>query len=164
MTTSLLPLEARETFLAHYPPPKRGTIANWFLAPIRERKTDDPQVVVACVLSELYRRLENAWASEEALTDASAAVEIIQEHRDEALAFAQYYIEYEALPEAEREALKQAQREEGRNAWMAAQPPTVKQLSYLRSMGYAGVQPTSMLEASEHIDRLLAARGRLVRR
>lgn len=157
-----LPTAARDTFLAHFPQNKRGTIANWFLRPIREH-ADDPQIVVSCVLADLYRRLENAWASEKALADASAAIEIIQEHRAEALAFAAYYVAYERLPDAERAASKEHERQGHKDAWMTGQPPSDRQLTYLRSLGYAGT-PASMREASEAIDRLLATRGKAARR
>jgi hypothetical protein len=159
--TPTLDTEARDTFAAHFPPNKRGTIANLFLHLIRAGVTD-PRQVVTDVLGELYRRLENAapWATEQYLDDASAVATIIQEHRDEAVAFAKYYVDYEALPDVERQAMKTQRSEEHRAVWMAGQPPTAKQLGYLQKLGYAGPAPTSKQDASAQIDRLLAMRGK----
>lgn len=154
--------EARETFLAHFPTSRRSTVANWFLDPVRRLHTNDPKCIVESVLDMLYRRLENdaPWATETYLADASAAIEIIQAHRDQALAFARYYIAYEAIPRAEREQRKAQRQQEYQAAWMDAQPPTAKQLSYLRNLGHVGSPPTSKLEASQAINQLLAARGK----
>jgi hypothetical protein len=151
---------ARDAFLSHFPANKKGTIANLFLSPIR-RRVIVPGLVVEAVVHELYQRLENPapWASEAYLDDAAHASQVIQDHRLEAIAFAQYYIEYEQLPYTERQALKAQRGDEHRAAWMAAQPPTEKQLGYLRKLGYAGPAPASKADASAEIDRLLARRA-----
>lgn len=151
---------ARDAFLQFFPQNKKGTIANLFLSPIRHRVIV-PELVVTAVVHELYARLENPapWASEVYLDDAAHAAQVIHDHRPEALAFAQYYIEYEQLPYTERQALKAERGDEHRAAWMAAQPPTEKQLGYLRKLGHAGPAPASKAEASAQIDRLLARRA-----
>lgn len=56
------------------------------------------------------------------------------------------------------EALLRALQERDREEAMAAKPPSERQLALLRSLGYEGKPPTSMLEASRAIDALLKER------
>jgi hypothetical protein len=159
-----LPTDARDTFLAHFPQNKRGTLANWFLEPIRERRATTPRAVLMSVLDMLRRRLSKDWVSEQSSSDATHTIAVCSAHEAEALAFAAYYLSYAQLPDDERNAIKQSQREEYKAVWMAEHPPTEKQLDYLRGLGYTGDTPTSRQAASEAIDRLVSARGKAVRR
>jgi hypothetical protein len=72
----------------------------------------------------------------------------------EARECARWYTHYERLSPEAKARLKEQRAEEGRRAWMSTQPPTDKQLAYLRSLGYAGEVP-DRLRASELIDRLV---------
>ena len=161
MTTNL-PTEARDTFLAHFPQTKRGTVANWFLEPIRERGTSEPYPVVCAVLEMLEHRLTRPWTSDEARVAIHEAMEIILDHDADALACASYYIAYSQLSDAARAALKEHVRAQHKDAWMAENPPSEHQIRYLRSLGYAGT-PASMRDASDTIDRLLALKARVAR-
>lgn len=163
MTARPLPTEARDTFLAHFSETKRGTVANWFLLPIRDGHID-PQVAVAHVIGQLTRRRDAAWTSEHARAEADFTIATIQTFRAEALAFAAYYIAYERLPAAERAALKERERAQHRDAWMAGNAPSDRQIAYLRRLGYTGPAPTTMRAASDAIDQLLTARGTAVRK
>lgn len=53
-----------------------------------------------------------------------------------------------------------ADRQAGLWFWMATQPPTARQLRYLKKLGYRGVKPGTRLDAFEIIHMLLKARGR----
>jgi len=154
----------RETFLALFPTPKRGTIANWFLYPVRAQGAQTPRVVLAFVVTMLRDRIARARQYGYDLNGADAQLAIILAHEPEALGFAAWALAWEALPEAERETIKQGQRQEHKTAWMTEHPPSDRQIAYLRSLGYAGEPPATMAEASEAIDRMVSARGKAARR
>jgi len=156
--------EERETFLALFPTPKRGTIANWFLYPVRAQGATTPHAVLTCVVAMLCDRRDRAHRYGYDLNGADVMLDIITGHEREALGYAAWALAWEALPEDERDAIKQSQRQEHKDAWMADNPPSDRQIAYLRSLGYAGTPPATMHEASEAIDRLLSARGKAARR
>lgn len=148
--------EARDTFLAHFPENKRGTVANWLLQPIREFHADTPALVLTLTIGRINKMLADSWATEERRQELRHALSVIAQHRDEALACADYYLSYASLPEDERQKVKQRQRD----TYRAERPPTDRQLDYLRILGYIGTPPATLHEASEAIERLLAGRGR----
>lgn len=165
MSTPTLPFaEARETFLALFPAPKRGTIANWFLYPVRSQGATTPRAVLASVVAMLRDRIAREQRYGYDLNGADEQLAIILSHESEALDFAAYYLAYAQLPEAERESIKDAQRQQHKDAWMTEHPPSERQLAYLQSLGYAGTPPATMREASVAIDRLASARGKAVLR
>ena len=103
----------------------------------------------------MQRRLECASSPDtrQFLLDALAT---LRTYQDEALAYAQSVIDYEALPYAERQRIK------GRRALafvMQGKEPTLAQLSYLRSLGYQGPPPADRSEASRVIDALRQRKG-----
>jgi len=98
------------------------------------------------------------------LNAADEMLDIIVGHEVAALGFAAWALAWEALPEDERDTIKQAHRQEHKSAWMAENPPSERQLGYLRSLGYAGMPPATMAEASEAIDRLVSAQKKAARR
>ena len=55
----------------------------------------------------------------------------------------------------QREFNKQA----GIRAWMAIQPPSAKQIRYLKRMAHKGAKPASKLEAHDAIEAMKNARG-----
>lgn len=56
--------------------------------------------------------------------------------------------------------VREANRQAGIRSWMSQQPPTQKQLKFLKTLAHKGSRPTNRLDASEKIDTLLKARGR----
>lgn len=146
-----------------FPQRERGTIAQRFYDAVRGGVRDADAVVAwvhAWLRTDIARCRESSssdwpgWAerrAEQAERDEIWAEKLLM-HPAETRAFAQYVIEREQLPRAVREAEKQARSVEYARAYMAQQPPTDKQLAYLRKLGHRG-EVGSKAEASELIDR-----------
>jgi len=149
-------LAARAAFLAHFPGPKRGTIANWFLYPVRSEDASTAQAVLSCVTPMLHRRVAQDYNGDL----AALALTIIDQHPDEALSFAAWALAWEQLTPDERGTIKADRHMTHVQSWMAERPPSDKQISYLQSLGHQGAPPATMKDASEAIDRLLAWRRR----
>jgi len=66
--------------------------------------------------------------------------------------FAEFILRREGLPDEEKRRLKEAAGDRYRRDYMEKQPPTEKQLGYLRSLGYLHT-PTNRLEASDLIEK-----------
>ena len=154
-----LDVAARDNFLAYFEPKRRSYITNAFLHPVREGVRTAVQVLAAVeaeirVCQERPRR----WHFTDDQTRFDDAAAVIRAHRAEALAFAQYALDYELLPAAERARLKAAKGEPYKRAWLGAHPATEKQRAFLKALGHTG-DVTSMLEASELIERLRTGKG-----
>lgn len=97
--------------LDRIPQNQRGTLANWMLEPIRSGMLD-PELVIQHVEKHILRRLADAWRYRDTSWATEDAFKLgvirsaVQDHRDEALALAGYYVAYESLPRAEREKIK----------------------------------------------------------
>lgn len=155
-TAPPLDLEARDTFLAHFPESKRSAVANWLLGPIRELHADTPALILTLTIGRINKLLADSWATEERRQELRHALTMLGDHRDEALACADYYLAYAALPEEERQKVKQRQRD----SYRTERPATDRQLDYLRILGYSGAAPATVHEASATIGAMLAGRAR----
>lgn len=141
-------------FLLDYPKAGQGTITNWFCYAVRDgAKT--PREVLAQVEYTVRRKMP----VDERYSLSNGDLERLLEHLldPEAEDFAAFIIERESLPNDVRERLKAASGATYQQAYMAEQPPTEKQLSYLRSLGCQEV-PTTKLQASQFIDQCLRNR------
>jgi len=132
-------------FLELFEPIRRGLIGNQFYMAVRVG-AKVPETVVAFVKDDAYNRggYENTEQQQDILLDVIDSAD--------ALEFAQYVIEREALPYEEKAKLKEVEQEQYRKDWMAKQPPTKKQISYLEALG-CHIIPASKQEASELIER-----------
>lgn len=142
-----------KAFLDHFEDLKRSGVTNLFLSAVRSGAQTVPGVLIA-VDADLDRVLAIARQNRDArrlLIAAEIAAALI-DHVEDARAFAQHCLDWEALPPAERAALKDQRAAEGRRQWMATQPATEKQIAYLRSLGYAGAVE-SKAHASDLIER-----------
>lgn len=141
-------------FLTDYPPNGRGAITNWFCFAVRDgAKT--PREVLTQVEYKVRLRMPEYGDYSLSNDDLERLLEHLLD--PEAEDFAAFIIEREALPNDVRERLKAASGATYQQAYMAAQPPTEKQLSYLRSLGCQEV-PTTKLQASQFIDQCLKNR------
>lgn len=143
------------------PQKERGTLAQRFYDAVR-RGIGEPEAVVTDVHAQLRERLAAAvrWRHQYPHESSFAAVRqcdtwitLLREHPAETRAFAEYVLAREQLPRAEREAEKRGRAVVYQQQAMAAQPPTVKQLAYLRALGWQD-GAASKAEASALIDRL----------
>lgn len=141
-------------FLADYPRAGQGTITNWFCYAVRDgAKT--PSEVLSTVAYTVQRRI--GVNQNYSLSDADLLTLLEHLTDPEADEFAAFIIERESLPADERERLKAESGKTYQQAYMANEPPTEKQVSYLKYLKCATV-PTSKLEASQLIDEILKAK------
>ena len=141
-------------FLDSFPPARRSYVANTFLHAVRAGART-PEQVLAAVEAELravHIRAQR-WGGVDTIDRTKDIYAALNEHHDDALAFAAWAISWEALPPAERERQKQAKGEAHRRAWMEQQPATEKQVAYVRALGFTG-EVTSKAHASQLIDQL----------
>lgn len=140
---------ASRALLDRFAQPQRGTVANVFLNQVRANPhliaaTAVPSARASTVLilvdEELrgrYRRARAGGQYDE-LAKVGEWIALINRHPAEALAYAQWCLDYEALPREERERCKRDRGEQYRTAHMDRHAPTDKQVEYLRRMGYDG--------------------------
>ncbi len=146
--------------LARFPNARRSYVANTFLYAVRAGART-PAAVLAAVehtLRETYARSQR-WAFSDTTERTEEVSTVLNEHHDEALAFAAWAIDWEALSPGEKERQKAAKGAAHRQTYMEQQPPTDKQRSYLAALGYHG-EITSKAHASDLIDKI--RRGELV--
>lgn len=142
-------------FLDRVPPPQRGLVGNLFLAPVRAGLTDSAAIVRA-VREELLCKAAYAqrWQQHDSHAKMLALLQILKQYPGEASALAQWAMTWDATPLSEREQMTSQRRETHRRQWQAEQPPTEKQVAYLRRLGHHGAV-TNRLEASDLISQLL---------
>ena len=140
MSTANVTTAVSKAFLDRFDQPVKSTISNLFLRPVRAGAAHFPRAVLAEVLRELHGRRARAAAGgwRETLTLTDTILATITAHEQEAIAFGAWALEWEALPREERERQKRQKGEQYRTAHMGCQPPTEKQVGYLRRLGYAG--------------------------
>lgn len=139
-------LHDRLTFLAHFPHNQRATATNVLLSAVRAG-CSNPHQVVGYALESARRRYWN---------EACLTLVLLAELDPEALeAGARWALWWESLPREEKQRLKSERAGEAVERWMEGQPPTAKQVAYLRKLGHTGEEPANRLEASRLIDTLL---------
>ena len=147
-------IEDGRALLERFPGTRRSYVANTFLYSVRSGARTPAKVLadVEHELSETAKR-SRRWGFSETVERTEAVSSILNEWHDEALAFAQWAIDWEALPPAERERQKKAKGAVSRQAYMEQQPATDKQVAYIRALGYHG-PVTSKAHASSLIEQL----------
>jgi hypothetical protein len=140
-------LHDREAFLGHFSTEQKSAAANLILKAVRAG-CDNPHQVVGFVTAEAERRLALGWGD-------GLARAVLRLDREALLAGARWALWWESLPYAERQRLKQERSTPAIERYMAEQPPTEKQLSYLQALGYSGPAPANRLEASRLIDEVM---------
>ena len=144
-------------FLEQFEKSQRSTVANWYCYAFREGNTtlDDLINAVRKKCEVVVRRSIERPPYDQG--QALLADQLCNElETDESYNFAEFIIARENLPEAERQRLKALRADEQRITYMQAQPPTGKQIVYLKGLGHAeDHMPTSKAEASRLIDQYL---------
>ena len=151
--------EQPNTFLEQFPILQRGVVKNSFHHAVRAGERT-PEGIVRWVERWFLGKLERGARFRDGVAQekARAILDALAAYPEEALALAEEVLDYEALPEEERQRLKAARSEEHRLAWMEQQEPTPKQVAYCRALGYRGVIE-SRRHASQIIDKLRAVRA-----
>lgn len=147
--------QARIDFLSLIETRRRSVVTNAFLNQVRNGITD-PWKIVAGVCNDLREKINRAWSDETRERD-QRTYELITTHLIDAARFASWAAAYEAQPAEVRAESRRTAQEEHVSRWLSNQPPSEKQLSYIRSLGYKG-EVSSKLHASEIINSLKGGR------
>jgi hypothetical protein len=154
--------EAAKGFLDYWEPRRRSGVANWFHESVRAGASTAEEVLRRVDETARQRMISAVvWGSQSPEAKAAAALRdevrrLFREHRPEAMAYAESVIEWERLPQDERDRRKDERGAYYRIEWMRSKPPSEKQISYLRFLGYSGPTPQDCAEASELIEQALA--------
>lgn len=141
-------------FLARFPTTRRSYVANTFLFAVRHGATT-PDQVLARVRQSLHEA--KAWSWSDDIERIDLLLTTMDEHPDEAHAYAIWALAWERLTPAQKERHRAGKSETFRRAYMEQQPATARQIAYVRALGYAG-EVTSKAHATELIDRLRGER------
>lgn len=145
-------VKAKEDYLAQWPVSKRSLIMNQFLRVIREDGADAPDRLLRWLTTAVHKRLASPYITAE---DREVQQRLLDSLTTEnAWAMAQYCLQWESLTTDEKDAIRKPNIFEYANRAMAAQPPTDKQLKYLKALGCEEI-PKTKAEASEWIDALV---------
>jgi hypothetical protein len=145
-------------WLEQWPVARRSLISNLFHYAVRDGATT-PAVIVHAVQGAIARRLRYATLPHDAADETLRSVwQALQAAPQEAYAYAQSVLDWEALPRVERERQKQERGRHFQQHYMAQFPVTPQQQAFLQSLGHMGEPPANRAEASTLIDRLLSAR------
>lgn len=150
--------DPRGTFLALFPVPRRSQLTNVFLQAIWHGGHRKPTAVLDYVRREADQRLADAHAHQNLDEYEKWQSVLYALDTPEALLFAAWAIHHACLPEAERRREKASRKAGYLVAWMAGQPPSERQIAYLRALGHQGDPPSTKLEASALIERLKGGR------
>lgn len=145
------------TFLNRFDKDFTGAIGHLFCNEIRHLKAQGLNVTVLSVIDAVIDTLEDRLfrtpgMNEKAHNTYSNLLFALNVGDGEN--FVSHLIWREGLSHEEKTRLKNEAKTNGAKSFMASQPPTEKQIAYLRSLG-SNETPQSKLEASEMIDRLL---------
>ena len=140
--------------LDHLPQKERSLFTNIALDQVRGGIAATG-AIVAGMAAEYRRRAAAAvrYGNPFALEAARRGVAVIHDHPDAVLAFAAWAILWDELPPEERVKRKATQAKAHVVAWTRSQPPTVKQITYVRALGWTG-EIESRAHASLLIDAL----------
>ena len=144
--------EERQQFLNLIGITRRSAVTNIVLHQARQG-IEDPAAVVAGVVSTLEARIAAPWASDLSRGRDSLTLSIVEQHPIEATGFARWAISYAELSPEEVQQHKREAREQHVSAWLSNQPPTERQVAFLRGLGHTD-DVTSKLQASQLIAQL----------
>lgn len=137
-------------FLNLFPANRRGWVSNVFCLAVR-RGCSTPEKVVNVAISRVEHDLK-IYREPRHFELFNALVA----YRELALEFAKYIIYWENLPPDVKRQKKFARAEFYKGEYLSNQPPTEKQIKYLKSLGYDG-KVKSKWEAMKLIDEFRRA-------
>ena len=156
----------RAAFLDLFPERERSGAVKRLLDPIRAGVAATPAAVVAAAVADVRNKLTQAayWVnrggSDEAVAIHSRVLVALTDSPEKAEAAAAYYLDYEALPDAEKGRVKRQHTADAVKTVYGNQPATEAQKKYLREgFHYRGdVDALTKQQASELIERFKAER------
>jgi hypothetical protein len=161
MSAQLHPLQesSEREWLELFPGSRRSQVATWFHGGVRAGISHAPDLLTHVSMTA-KRMLGFPWwdsGDREHFLGVLSALE--PPYRECALRYAAHVVAYERLPLEERERIKDARTARFRQEWIEHQPPTDKQLAFLRSLGCSEI-PASRAETSRWIDARKGGAGR----
>jgi uncharacterized protein (DUF2336 family) len=143
------------SYLKQFAECDRSTVTGFFCASFREWAEGVPSI--EDLLRSVCGRVLRAYRED---NSRAGLLETVYHSlsRPDAEHFAQFIIRREQLPADVRSRLKAKQAAQFREEYMAKQPPTEKQLAYLRRLGCSRA-PADRLEAAQLIDELTRRRA-----
>lgn len=133
-------LETSDAFLRHFPPRRRGVVANHFLNPIRDYNHLSPEEVVHWVIR---KRPHETGA-------------VASDHYEEALNYAKNRLAWERLTKAEKLHVRGTNADGGGSS---DDPPTEKQIAFAKDLGITKI-PDTKGEIGRLIGEAVAERRR----
>jgi hypothetical protein len=146
----------REAFLALFDGDlvsRRNPLAQFHHQAVRNFGAKSPSEIAVIARAAVRKRAVNVWSTPEEREQWRQVLHILNAKPPEWRPYCEWILEWERLPEAERERAKRDRGAEHRVRWMRTQPATAKQIDYLRALGYTG-EIASKGHASELIDQL----------
>jgi hypothetical protein len=134
-------------FLKAWPPARRSLIVNQFCDAVRSGASEVDEVLDYVRGDARYRLRHGDEQQHE-----SQNILLAQAGTSEAERFAKHILARERLSYSEKQKLKAEAGHDFARIYMATQPPTKKQLAYLKSLGCQS-HPQTKLEASDLIER-----------
>ena len=145
----------RKRFLEYFELRERSLVSNLILYQIRDGVSDATQVLRG-VRTGLHKQTARyrQYNQQNFVRRNQKILNTLSVHPDDALALVEWAFWWERLSPEEKQAIRQEASETYRRQHMDSQPPTERQIKYLRSLGWPG-EIESKLDASEKIDKLL---------
>lgn len=143
--------EYKGEYLKQFPQFKRGVVGNLFYASVRAGRWTPPEALYG-VQCDLESDLRKPWLSGESRELKEQVLGSLTQ--DDAYEYAAYVIERERASPEERSEFKAKRGEAHRQAYMETNPPTGKQIAYLKALGCPD-EPQTRAEASRLIDEWL---------
>lgn len=134
--------DSRRKFLEFFNPEKRSTVANNFLVVIRKGITD-PDLVITEVYEKARKDRDKHYISD-----------TIFAYLSEAFKYVSYLLDWEQLPQQEKDYYKGITAKKVIREHMSREEPTEKQLQYLKALRYTGPAPETKAKASELISTI----------
>lgn len=142
-------------YLEQFPKNTRSLIVNMFCFAVRNGARTVDQVLDA-VDASAWGRIVSPYATPERADIQRRVIESL--NYDEARAFARFILQRERLTPDEKERRRAVERRVHARQWMEQQPPTERQIAFLKSLGCER-QPKNRLEAGELISDCLRLEG-----
>ncbi len=143
----ILDFEGKEKYLSFVDHSERSQALNILLSHIRQHPGLSVDELFKTLPTELKRDSQVSLREKIRVLALNSPIVVIR-----ALS---YCCAYEALPEADKKALKRARAGGYADEWMRRTAPTTAQLDYLKRLGHRGRTPTTRSEASNLIDGLV---------
>lgn len=150
--------EEEKPFLEQFPAEHRGAIGNYFYKAARSNPptTHDVGVIYDLVYETIDERVRlNERYGFGSAVDLRHVLDVLDEDRFGALAYAGVVLDNLKLAPEERAKQKAHSAKLGREQYMAGLPPTEKQLALLRAREPNAPDPANRLEASQRIDAII---------